>query len=144
MDEVNRIKEVLPDFEDLVNINTAPEARQSNILLETAEWNLLSLINGRNTVDDIVRRSSLPRVKALQKLAGLKLAGLVTTGKKTDKEPDRLESMINRVTGLMDDYLQQKKQNPVEEKTSMQMIDTDPENRLEKIDIATELMGDQN
>jgi hypothetical protein len=135
LDEMKRIKEILPDFNDSVRLAPAPSSRQANILLETPEWNILSLIDGRRTVDDIVRMTNVPEALALSKLAALKLAGLVTTGAPSTGKADHLTEMVNRVSQLMEDYLHQKKVSTREEKTTVQAVVPRTESRLKPEDI---------
>jgi len=102
IDELNRIKEALPDFDSVLAISATPTERKSSISLNTEEWNLLSLVDGNRTIEEkssislnteewnllslvdgnrtieeIVQVAPLSRMDTLRKLAALKLAGLV-------------------------------------------------------------------
>lgn len=139
IDEENKANEVLPDSEDIVKITTTPSSRQSDILIESSEWNLVALIDGQRTVDDIIRQSGQPRTRVLNKLAAMKLAGLVTTVKASEEQPDRLTTMVNRVSELMENYLEQKRTDVKEELTVVHNLPegTDTLSRLDPIDIIT-------
>jgi hypothetical protein len=80
IDELNLLKEALPDFSSVLSIAATPPERNSNVSLDSEEWNLLSLINGRRTIDQIVELSASSRMETLRKLAALKLAGLFVVG----------------------------------------------------------------
>lgn len=121
IDEINRTKEVLPDFETVLTIATSPVERRTDISLQSEEWNLLSLVNGRRSIDEIVEISNLDKVKTLQKLAALKLAGLITdTPSKSADDSDRLAVMVDRVSRLLEEYLSHKSKTVANEKTTIQ------------------------
>ncbi len=105
LDEVNRLKDLLPDYDAPLKIESLGSDRNRDISLQTDEWNLLARIDGRKTVQQLIDESGLGEVKALEKLAALKLAGLISLQTESISERDRLDGMINRVAGLLEDYL---------------------------------------
>ncbi len=105
LDEVNRLKDLLPDYDAPLKIEALGSDRNRDISLQTDEWNLLARIDGRKTVQQLIDESGLGEVKALEKLAALKLAGLISLQTESISERDRLDGMINRVAGLLEDYL---------------------------------------
>jgi hypothetical protein len=136
IDEINRTREVLPDFETVLTIAPSPAERRTDISLQAEEWNLLSLVNGRRSINEIVEISNLDKVITLQKLAALKLAGLITeTIKKGEEESDRLAVMVDRVSRLLEEYLSHKSKSVPDEKTTIQS----PTSRLNPGLIETEL-----
>jgi len=105
IDEINHLKETLPDFNKPLKISEATGGRSKDISLQPEEWNLLALVNGRTSINDLLEQSDYPKVKTIERLASLKLAGLITESKKTAESNDHLAVMVNRVSGLLEDYL---------------------------------------
>jgi len=137
IDELNRVREALPDFDEALQIAPAPANRKTDISLQSEEWNLLSLVDGRRSIEEIAERSDMSRVDTLRKLAALKLAGLVVAGEpRKDGEADRLEFMVKRISRLLEDYLEHKS-HKVQEKTSIQPIDL-PASRLSETDMVAQ------
>jgi hypothetical protein len=122
IDEINRLKETLPELNSVLRICPAPPERQTNIALHSDEWNLLALVNGRRTISEIAGVSNLARPRALQKLAALRLAGLVTVAPGKTAEPDRLAAMVDRVSNLLEEYLAEKKKTIKADKTTVQAV----------------------
>jgi hypothetical protein len=123
-DEINRAREALPDFEQVLTIAPTPIERKTDLSFQSDEWNLLALVNGRRTINEIIDISHLPKMETVQKLAALKLAGLITeSGKPGEDETDRLAVMIDRVSRLFDEYLH-RRTGPAEEKTTIQKLPT--------------------
>jgi predicted transcriptional regulator len=132
LDEANMVKETLPNLDQVYTISATQGERTRNVSLEASEWNIMALVNGQNTVNEICELSHTDRDETLKQVAQLKLAGLITpTEKKERKErpgfSSDIEQMVNRLAGLFDDYLS--------EKTT---------NRLADRDITTTSVGDVN
>lgn len=144
MDELNRIKGALPNFNSILTIASAPAERDSNISLKSEEWNLLSLVSGRRSISEIVEKSRLPRIDALRKLAGLKLAGLIAVVEKKEEEANRLEGMVNRVAGLLQEYLEHKTRSRTEAKTTLQSLEESTESRLSESQMTTKSTGEDD
>ncbi|RKX19902.1 MAG: hypothetical protein DRP51_06600 [Candidatus Zixiibacteriota bacterium] len=105
IDEVNHLREALPDFDKPLKISEATSGRGKDISLEPEEWNLLAMIDGRSSINDIIKQSDYPEAKTIERLASLKLAGLVSESEKPSERNDHLAMMVNRVSGLLEDYL---------------------------------------
>ncbi len=120
LDEINMIRETLPDTEQVYTISATQGERTRKVSLQSAEWNIMALVNGNRTIDEICNLSNLERNETLVKLAQLKLAGLITpTEKKPAKAsaaPDNLQGMVNRLASLFEDYLNQKSSNRLAER----------------------------
>ncbi|MFH2037490.1 MAG: DUF4388 domain-containing protein [Candidatus Zixiibacteriota bacterium] len=145
IDEMNRIKEALPDFGTRLTISVTPIDRHTKISLEADEWNLLSLVSGRRTISDIIEISNLPELATLNKLAALKLAGLIKETKIAKDEPeDRIKFMVNRVSGLLEQYLARKSPITGNEKTFVTEIPEPVKSRLSNEQITAGLIGDDN
>ncbi|MCX6826359.1 MAG: DUF4388 domain-containing protein [candidate division Zixibacteria bacterium] len=122
IDELNHIKEALPDLKTILAIAPTSSERRTDFSLHSDEWNLLALVDSRRTIEEIAGVSKLPRIEALQKLGALKLAGLVTVADKKTPEKDNLTAMIERVTGLLEEYLADKSKNTSTERTTLQFL----------------------
>jgi len=130
IDEINRAREALSDFEQVLTIAPTPIERKTDLSFQSDEWNLLALVNGHRTINEIIEISNLPQMETVQKLAALKLAGLVTeTGKRGEEETDRLSVMIDRVSRLFDEYLHRRPES-TNEKTTIQKLTTPTNSRL--------------
>ncbi len=105
IDEINHLKETLPDFDKPLKMSEATCGRGKDISLRPEEWNLLALVDGRTSINDLLEQSDYPRVKTIERLASLKLAGLITESEKPADKGDHLAVMVNRVSGLLEDYL---------------------------------------
>ena len=112
IDEQNMISETLPDLSAVYTISASQGGRTRNVALEAAEWNIMALVDGHRTFEQVAEASPMDREETLKKLARLKLAGLIT---KTDKQAEGntgdLEQMVNRLAGLFEDYMTQKTGN---------------------------------
>ncbi len=114
VDEMNMVNEVLPDRNAVFTISASQGGRTRAVTLQAAEWNIMALVDGHRTVNDICRDSNLGQEEALKRMALLKLSGIIT---QTEKKPvsstknipsPELEKMVNRLAGLFEEYLHQK------------------------------------
>ncbi len=110
VDEMNMIRETLPDLEAVYTISASQAGRARAVTMQADEWNIMALVDGRRTINEICKVSPLVCEETLKKLAQLKLAGLIT---KTDKrgghaDSHELEKMVNRLANLFEDYLTEK------------------------------------
>ncbi len=130
LDEMNHLRDTLPAMSTPLAISQVGDGHNIDVSLCPEEWNLLALIDGRRNSRDIIDISNLSEIETLKKLAALKLAGLIcptlkhnaagltpeltdSTGTATEENTgaltggtDRLESMMTRLAGLMEDFLQ--------------------------------------
>ena len=106
LDEMNMAKEALPDLNHVYTISAAQKDRSRQVSLQANEWNLMALVDGHRTLDQVLGMAPCDRNKALRLLAHLKLAGIITkTEKKTISASPGLDKMVNRLAGLFEDYL---------------------------------------
>ena len=108
LDEMNMVKDTLPDPEAVYTISASQGDRERAVTMKAAEWNIMALVDGRRTLDEICRLSSLDRNQTLTKLAQLKLAGLITKTERKASSMPQLQEMTNRLAGLFEDYLTEK------------------------------------
>lgn len=117
IDEVNHLKETLPDFCKPLKISEATCGRGKDISLGPEEWNLLAMVDGSTSINELIEQSDYSEVKTIERLASLKLAGLITESKKQAKTDDHLSVMVNRVSGLLEDYLTHRSGNDSQKRT---------------------------
>jgi hypothetical protein len=128
IDEMNMVKETLPDLEAVYTISASQAGRERAVTLQAAEWNVMALVDGRRSVNEICKVSPIDRNETLKKLAQLKLSGIITkTEKKERPSSPGLEQMVNRLANLFEDYLTEKTANRLVErnvtKTYVESVD---------------------
>ncbi len=109
IDEMNLVKETLPDPEAIYTISAAQGGRTREVALKAAEWNIMALVDGHRTLTEVAKLAPVADDEAMKKLAQLKLAGLITkTEKRKEESTGDLEKMVNRLAGLFEDYITEK------------------------------------
>lgn len=109
-DEETFIRETLPDLDAVYTISAAQGGGRRAVTMEANEWNIMALVDGKQTINEICHRSSLSREETLRKLAQLKLAGIITkTEARSDATGRNLDEMVNRLSGLFEAYLTEKR-----------------------------------
>jgi len=109
IDEMNLVKETLPDPEAIYTISAAQGGRTRDVALQAAEWNIMALVDGHRTLTEVAKLAPVADDEAMKKLAQLKLAGLITkTEKRKEESAGDLEKMVNRLAGLFEDYITEK------------------------------------
>lgn len=117
-DEMNMVNEALPD-KDVVYVISASQGGETRaVTMQAPEWNVMALVDGHRTINQICSATQLGTDDTLKRLAQLKLAGLITPADKrpTPDQPagqpaNQLDQMVNRLSGLFEDYLKQKSSN---------------------------------
>ncbi|MDH3890663.1 MAG: DUF4388 domain-containing protein [candidate division Zixibacteria bacterium] len=106
VDEMNMVRETLPDLEAVFTISASQAGRKREVSLEADEWNIMALVDGRRSLDEVCKLGGGQRDETLKRLAHLKLAGLITkTEKKEEAASPQLDKIANRLAGLFEDYL---------------------------------------
>ncbi len=106
VDEMNMVRETLPDLEAVYTISASQAGRTRNVSLKAEEWNVMALVDGRRNLNEICKLGSLKRDETLKLLAHLKLAGIITkTERKKETSSPQLDKMADRLAGLFEDYL---------------------------------------
>ncbi|HOP05856.1 MAG TPA: DUF4388 domain-containing protein [candidate division Zixibacteria bacterium] len=112
IDERNWLNETLPDMNHVYTISASQGGRRRDVAMQADEWNIMALVDGRRTLEQVVKLSPVDRERSLKTLAQLKLAGLIV---KTDREPEtaspQLDKMVNRLADLFEGYLTAKSSN---------------------------------
>jgi hypothetical protein len=104
LDEMNRVKDCLPDASTVYALAPAESGQIRNVSLRPEEWNVLALVDGRRSIDDILIASPLGSMETLHHLASLQLAGLVKPATHT-ADHDKLESMVDHLSQMIEGYL---------------------------------------
>ncbi|MEE8577178.1 MAG: DUF4388 domain-containing protein [candidate division Zixibacteria bacterium] len=110
LDEMNMIRDAIPDFEMIYTISASQKGRTRAVSLEANEWNVMALVNSGRSVNQICDLLPGSMENSLKTLAKLKLAGIITpTGRKENRDSKEqspeLDQMVNRLAGLFENYL---------------------------------------
>ncbi len=126
IDEMNMVKETLPDLDAVYTISASQGGRSRAVTLQADEWNIMALVDAHRTVNEICTLSPVDRDDTLKKLAQLKLAGIITKTKKKERPPSSdLEKMVDRLANLFEDYLTEKTANrPVHRKITKTYVES--------------------
>ncbi len=127
LDEMQFINDTLPNLDRVLTIAPATAGRRREIAMDGEEWTVLSHVDGYRNISEICRASTLDRHRTLRILAQMKLAGIVTLAEpKLQKNADplnsrsaeyqSLEPMLNRLAGLLEEYVQEKPVNRLTER----------------------------
>ncbi len=108
LDEMTRIKDYLPDFTVIFTLANSEPNQKREITLEPEEWNILGLIDGRRSIDEILQSAPLNSIETLKKLASLQLAGLIQPSKSSVSNGDKLAGMVDHLSQLIEDYMTEK------------------------------------
>ncbi len=122
LDEVNHFREVLPDFDKALKISETTSSIRKEISLQPEEWNLMAMLDGRTSINQLLKAGKYSEHKTLERLATLKLAGLITEADKPEEPGDHLAAMVNRVSGLLQDYLSHRTEKVLETKIVQETI----------------------
>lgn len=108
-DEMNMVRETLSDFETVYMISSAQARKRRDVSFEADEWNVMALVDSHQTVEQICKASPVDRDRTLVALAKLKLAGIIiVSDKPSPKTATGIETMVNRLAGLFEEYLTEK------------------------------------
>jgi hypothetical protein len=117
-DEMNMVRETLPDLNAVYIISASQAGRRREVALESHEWNVMALVDGYRTIEEVCKYSSLDKLETLKSLARLKLAGIITKRDRKPEPKDTLSESVNRLAGLFEEYLTQK-QRPAADRSRL-------------------------
>jgi hypothetical protein len=102
-------RETLPDPESVFTIASSEANRGRDVNMRATEWNIMSLVDGRRTLQEICEMSQLGFDETMIRLARLKLAGIikVTDAKPVANSGAPLDQMVQRLANLFENYLNQ-------------------------------------
>ncbi|MDD4051985.1 MAG: DUF4388 domain-containing protein [candidate division Zixibacteria bacterium] len=104
LDEMNRLKDCLPDFATVYVLAPAEPGQVRNVSLKPEEWNILALVDGHKNINDLLLSSPSESVETLKHIASLQLAGLIRPSVQA-ADQDKLESMVAHLSRLIENYL---------------------------------------
>ena len=111
LDEESMIRDTLPDLNQVYRISSSEAGRTRAVTMKASEWNVMAQVDGYRTLEEICESSPLNRHDTLNRLAQLKLAGLIVpegiNGKK-QKSTGELEAMISELSRMFESYLNEK------------------------------------
>lgn len=110
LDEKNMANDTLPNLDSIFAIASSEGNRTKDVNMRAAEWNIMTLVDGRRTLREICEMSQLAFDESMVSLARLKLAGIIkeTEGKPVPKANEQpLEAMVERLASLFENYLNQ-------------------------------------
>jgi len=121
VDEQNLVHDTFPDLEQVYTISASQAGRTRSVTMKASEWNIMALVDGRRSLDQICQASPLDREQTLNRLAQLKLSGLITkVDRKAESKTEspgvggssNLEALASRLGRLLEDYLTEKTAPP--------------------------------
>ncbi len=106
LDELEEVKERLPDFGTVLIVKSIPPQRTRDVALKGDEWNILSLVDGRKDIFQIIERSNTDRLTTLKNLAALYMSGLIEPVKDGNDGGgyDKLEGLVEKLSVLLETY----------------------------------------
>ena len=119
LDEENMIRETLPDLDQVFRIGASQAGRTRAVTMKASEWNVMAMIDGHRSIRQICEASPLSRHETLNRIAQLRLAGLVEPSKTEPAQPDstNLENMIAGLSRLLENYLTEKSRSETTTRT---------------------------
>jgi len=112
LDEGNMIRETLPDLDQVLRISASQAGRTRAVTMKASEWNVMAMADGHRTIRQICEVSPLSQHETLNRIAQLRLAGLVEPSKAEPAPANNanLENMISGLSRLLESYLTEKNQ----------------------------------
>lgn len=107
-DELNHLKQRLPDFSTALKLKQSSKLEDIELKLSRAEWNVLALCDGRHTIESIVNISGgnlAALLKALVKLKELDLIEQADGFYGGDIDLSHLELQVEALADLLDKFL---------------------------------------
>lgn len=105
LDELEEVKQRLPDFGTVFVVKPIPEQRIRDVALKGDEWNILALVDGRKDVYQIIERSNLDRLSTLKNLAALYMSGLIEPAKEGNGSgEEKLVGLVEKLSTLLETY----------------------------------------
>jgi len=110
LDEKTMISETLPDLNEVFRISTSQAGRTRAVTMKASEWNVMAQVDGHRSIAQICESSPLDRHETLNRIAQLRLAGLIEPAGKNPAPTaaSELEPMIARLSRQLEEYLTQK------------------------------------
>ena len=111
LDEQSVIGETIPDLDGVFRLSTSESGRTRAVTFKASEWNVMALVDGHLSANQICEASPFGRHETLNRLAQLRLAGLIEPTERTDTAESHypvLEQMVGNLSRLLENYLAEK------------------------------------
>ncbi len=110
LDEETMIRETLPNLDQVFQISTSQAGRTRAVTMKASEWNVMAIVDGHRSINQICETSPVGRHETLNRIAQLKLAGLIEPAERRMLPADdtNLEKMIAGLSRQLEEYLTQK------------------------------------
>jgi hypothetical protein len=110
LDEETMIHDTLPDLDQVFQISSSQAGRTRAVTMKASEWNIMALVDGHRSINQICDVCGFGRHEALKRVAQLKLAGLIVPAENRALPADNtnLEKMIAGLSRQLEEYLTQK------------------------------------
>ena len=95
-DELSEVKKTIPDGNAILTLIDEGQRDIDTIKLNNEDLKVLSLINGKRTVDEVIAKSSLDNVEASKTLASLIKANLVDIRMTEEEHQRRMEEKLKK------------------------------------------------
>jgi len=103
-DEMNRLKEKLPEFSARLQLKLVLDDRQIELKLSAADWNTLSLCDSRRSIGKVLSDSGIDPVLTLKSIVKLMATGLIEPMGQNEIEipENELQSLEDKIDSLSD------------------------------------------
>jgi hypothetical protein len=110
LDEEAMIRDTLPDLNQVLRISSSQAGRTRSVTMKASEWNVMAQVDGHRSIGQICETSPLGRRETMNRIAQLRLAGLIEPAEKKQAAPAHsdLEQMISGLSRQLEEYLTQK------------------------------------
>jgi hypothetical protein len=95
-DELSEVKKTIPDGNAILTLIDEGQSNIDAIKLNNDDLKVLSLINGKRTVDEVIAKSSMDNVEASKTLASLIKANLIDIRMTQEEHQRRLEEKLKK------------------------------------------------
>ena len=114
VDEITEIKKSIEDYDAILELVNEEDSNIDKINLSNEDLKLLSLINGKRTVNEVIEKSGLDRIEASKMLVSYKKANLIdikmSEEEKIQKRKEKIEkSGIKGTKKILNFFFKRKK-----------------------------------
>lgn len=104
--KMEKLKRRLPPMDTVLALAPSEDNRAKDLFLRADEWNILTLVDGCRTIEDLISLSGLEKEGALSKIAGLFLSGLVqkVDSPRVEADSGALEDLVRQFSKLLEEY----------------------------------------
>ncbi|MCJ7507205.1 MAG: DUF4388 domain-containing protein [candidate division Zixibacteria bacterium] len=104
--KMEKLKRRLPPLDAVLALAPSEDNRLKDLSLKADEWNILTLVDGRRNIEEVISLSGLEKEGALSKIAGLFLSGLVqkVDNPKVEADSGALEDLVKQFSKLLEEY----------------------------------------